>query len=91
MLHEQQVLSGISARLAATGIGVPAPIVSGRPGFGYPWSWSGGRRAGAGTADAAAGTADAAGGRTHAGSGTTHAGSGTTDAGAGTTDAGVGR
>ena len=40
VLHEQQVLSGISARLAATGIGVPAPIVSGRPGFGYPWSWS---------------------------------------------------
>ena len=38
--HEQQVLSGIAARLTSTGIGVPAPIVSGRPGFGYPWPWS---------------------------------------------------
>jgi aminoglycoside phosphotransferase (APT) family kinase protein len=40
VLHEQQVLSGIAARLASTGLGVPAPIVAGRPGFGYPWSWS---------------------------------------------------
>ncbi|MET0780025.1 MAG: aminoglycoside phosphotransferase family protein [Microbacterium sp.] len=40
VLHEQQVLSGIAARLASTGIAVPAPIVTGGPGFGYPWSWS---------------------------------------------------
>jgi aminoglycoside phosphotransferase (APT) family kinase protein len=40
ILHEQRVLPGIAARLAASGIGVPAPVVDGRPGFGYPWSWS---------------------------------------------------
>lgn len=40
VLHEQEVLPDIAARLASTGIGVPAPVVHGRPGFGYPWSWS---------------------------------------------------
>lgn len=40
VLHEQEVLSEIAGRLATTGVGVPAPVVEGRPGFGYPWSWS---------------------------------------------------
>ena len=40
VLHEQEVLGGIAARLARSGVGVPAPIVDGRPAFGYPWSWS---------------------------------------------------
>lgn len=40
VLHEQEVLTGIGARLASTGVGVPAPVVDGRPGSGYPWSWS---------------------------------------------------
>jgi aminoglycoside phosphotransferase (APT) family kinase protein len=40
VLHEQQVLTDIAARLAATGIGVPAPVFDGHPGFGFPWSWS---------------------------------------------------
>lgn len=38
--HEQQVLAGIAERLAPVGIGLPTPIVHGRPEFGYPWSWS---------------------------------------------------
>lgn len=40
VLHEQEVLGGIAARLAASGVGVPAPVVDGRPALGYPWSWS---------------------------------------------------
>ena len=40
VLHEQEVLTGVGMRLASTGIGVPTPVVDGRPGFGYPWSWS---------------------------------------------------
>ena len=40
VLHEQQVLGGIASRLAGSGVGVPAPLVAGRPAFGYPWSWS---------------------------------------------------
>lgn len=40
ILHEQEVLSEVAGRLAPTGVGVPAPVVHGRPGFGYPWSWS---------------------------------------------------
>ncbi|MGZ8804232.1 MAG: aminoglycoside phosphotransferase family protein [Microbacterium sp.] len=40
VLHEQEVLGDIAARLAPTGVGVPAPLVRGRPAFGYPWSWS---------------------------------------------------
>lgn len=38
--HEQRVLSTFATRLAHTGLGVPAPVVAGRPGSGYPWSWS---------------------------------------------------
>ena len=38
--HEQRVLPGIATRLADAGVGVPAPLVAGRPGHGYPWSWS---------------------------------------------------
>lgn len=38
--HEQEVLAGIAARLRSSGVGVPAPAVEGRPGHGYPWSWS---------------------------------------------------
>ncbi|MET0781915.1 MAG: aminoglycoside phosphotransferase family protein [Microbacterium sp.] len=40
VLHEQEVLPGIAARLTRSGIGIPAPVVDGRPGFGFPWSWS---------------------------------------------------
>lgn len=38
--HEQRVLSAIGAQLASTGIAVPVPVVTGRPGEGYPWPWS---------------------------------------------------
>lgn len=38
--HEQRVLPAIAERLAATGVHVPAPEVSGAPGCGYPWAWS---------------------------------------------------
>lgn len=38
--HEQKTLDGIAARLAPTGIGVPAPILKGEPEAGYPWAWS---------------------------------------------------
>lgn len=40
ILHEQQVLPEIARRLAPGGVGVPAPLVTGRPAHGYPWSWS---------------------------------------------------
>lgn len=40
VLHEQQVLAGIAERLEGSGVRVPAPVVDGRPEFGYPWSWS---------------------------------------------------
>jgi aminoglycoside phosphotransferase (APT) family kinase protein len=40
ILHEQTVLPTIAARLSTSGVGIPAPVVDGRPGFGYPWSWS---------------------------------------------------
>ena len=40
VLHEQAVLPNIASRLARSGVGVPAPIVAGRPELGYPWSWS---------------------------------------------------
>ena len=40
VLHEQQVLPQIADRLAATGVRVPAPVVSGTPAAGFPWSWS---------------------------------------------------
>lgn len=38
--HEQAVLGDIAARIVATGVGVPAPVLAGQPGHGYPWSWS---------------------------------------------------
>ena len=38
--HEQQVLPGISERLAPLGVRVPAPVVAGVPDCGYPWAWS---------------------------------------------------
>ncbi|MEU1970283.1 aminoglycoside phosphotransferase family protein [Microbacterium sp. NPDC019599] len=40
VLHEQQALPRISAVLEPLGIRVPAPVVSGRPGDGFPWPWS---------------------------------------------------
>ncbi|GAA3210676.1 aminoglycoside phosphotransferase family protein [Microbacterium terregens] len=40
VLHEQEVLGPIAARLAGTGVGVPAPLVHGRPEFAFPWPWS---------------------------------------------------
>jgi aminoglycoside phosphotransferase (APT) family kinase protein len=40
VLHEQQVLGDVAARLAGTSVRIPAPILHGRPGSGYPWSWS---------------------------------------------------
>ena len=40
ILHEQEVLGAIAARLKASGVGVPAPVVQGRPQHGFPWSWS---------------------------------------------------
>lgn len=38
--HEQAVLGAIAERLGSTGVGIPAPVLSGRPAHGYPWSWS---------------------------------------------------
>ena len=40
ILHERAVLGDVAARLVHTGIGVPAPIFSGRPSQDYPWPWS---------------------------------------------------
>ena len=40
VLNEQRVLDGIAERLTPTGVGVPHPMVAGRPGHGYPWAWS---------------------------------------------------
>ena len=40
VLHEQQVLAGIADRLRPSGVGVPRPLVAGRPAHGYPWAWS---------------------------------------------------
>ncbi|SFS07015.1 Predicted kinase, aminoglycoside phosphotransferase (APT) family [Microbacterium sp. cf046] len=40
VLHEQQVLAEIAERLGPSGVRVPAPVLEGRPGQGYPWSWS---------------------------------------------------
>lgn len=39
-LNEHRVLPGIAQRLAPTGVGVPAPLVQGRPAEGFPWPWS---------------------------------------------------
>ncbi|MGW9112675.1 aminoglycoside phosphotransferase family protein [Microbacterium sp. NPDC055683] len=38
VLHEQQHLGAISARLAP--LRIPAPVVAGRPSAAYPWHWS---------------------------------------------------
>jgi aminoglycoside phosphotransferase (APT) family kinase protein len=40
VVNEQRVLPDIAARLAPTGVRVPAPVFSGVPGGGYPWPWS---------------------------------------------------
>jgi aminoglycoside phosphotransferase (APT) family kinase protein len=40
VLHEQAVLPGVAARLAPTGLRVPAPLVNGTAADGYPWAWS---------------------------------------------------
>jgi aminoglycoside phosphotransferase (APT) family kinase protein len=40
VLHEQAVLPGVAARLAPTGLRVPAPLVNGTPAEGFPWAWS---------------------------------------------------
>ena len=40
VLNEQRLLPGIAERLRPTGVRVPAPILAGRPGSGYPWAWS---------------------------------------------------
>ncbi len=38
--NEQRVLGEIARRLSGSGVGVPAPVVDGRPAHGYPWAWS---------------------------------------------------
>lgn len=38
--HEQVALGDIAARLESSGVGVPSPLVEGRPEHGYPWPWS---------------------------------------------------
>ncbi|TDN92640.1 phosphotransferase [Microbacterium sp. BK668] len=40
VLHEQRALDVLAPRVAAVGVGVPAPIVHGVPGGGFPWAWS---------------------------------------------------
>jgi len=40
VLHEQAVLPGVAERLAPVGVRVPAPVVDGAAGHGYPWAWS---------------------------------------------------
>lgn len=40
VLHEQAVLPGVAERLAPVGVRVPAPVVDGVAGDGYPWAWS---------------------------------------------------
>ena len=40
VLHEQRVLAEVAVRLSDSGVGVPAPVVAGRPEHGYPWPWS---------------------------------------------------
>lgn len=40
VVHEQRALPDIAARLAASGVRVPAPLFAGSPGAGYPWAWS---------------------------------------------------
>lgn len=38
--HEREALPAIAARLSPTGVGVPAPVLTGRPHDGYPFEWS---------------------------------------------------
>lgn len=40
VVNEHRSLPLIGPALEATGVRVPAPIVRGRPGEGYPWAWS---------------------------------------------------
>ncbi|WP_109210652.1 MULTISPECIES: aminoglycoside phosphotransferase family protein [Microbacterium] len=40
VLHEQAALPAIAARLTSVGVRVPAPLVHGVAGEGYPWAWS---------------------------------------------------
>lgn len=40
VLHEQRVLPAMAPRLEAAGVRVPAPVVDGAPGCGFPWPWS---------------------------------------------------
>lgn len=40
ILHEQAVLPGVAERLAPLDVRVPAPVVAGVAGHGYPWAWS---------------------------------------------------
>lgn len=39
-LAEHRVLPAIAERLAPEGIAVPAAVLQGRPGSGFPWAWS---------------------------------------------------
>lgn len=39
-VNEHRVLPDIARRLAPTGVGVPAPLVQGRPSESFPWPWS---------------------------------------------------
>jgi aminoglycoside phosphotransferase (APT) family kinase protein len=38
--NEQRVLPEVAQRLKGVDVRVPAPVVAGRPGAGYPWAWS---------------------------------------------------
>lgn len=40
VLTEQRVLPRIAPRLSVAGVRVPAPVITGVPGCGYPWAWS---------------------------------------------------
>ncbi|MFE5410594.1 aminoglycoside phosphotransferase family protein [Microbacterium sp. NPDC056569] len=40
VLHEQAVLPTVAERLSALGVRVPAPVIDGVAGRGYPWAWS---------------------------------------------------
>ncbi|WP_457098348.1 aminoglycoside phosphotransferase family protein [Microbacterium sp. P5_E9] len=40
VLNEQRVLPALAALIEPTGLHVPAPVVRGAAGAGYPWAWS---------------------------------------------------
>jgi aminoglycoside phosphotransferase (APT) family kinase protein len=40
VLNEQAHLAPIAERVAATGVGIPAPVFAGRPSGAFPWAWS---------------------------------------------------